>query len=96
MYWHPCDMSLAADMLQQLIPYLDIRHYASATNEQLEYKLVQSLLHKTYTLKELPWSLCILRTGATEHKLIWIFDHLAFDGMSAQIIKQQLESKALY
>ncbi|WP_339308746.1 amino acid adenylation domain-containing protein [Paenibacillus sp. FSL L8-0435] len=96
LYWHPCDMSLAADMLQQLIPYLDIRHYASATIEQLEYKLVQSLLHKTYTLKELPWRLCILRTGATEHKLIWSFDHLAFDGMSAQIIKQQLESKALY
>ncbi|WP_458460228.1 amino acid adenylation domain-containing protein [Paenibacillus sp.] len=92
--WHQCDMSLAADMLQQLIPYLDVRHYAPATMEQLEDRLAQSLLHRTYTLKELPWRLCILRTGVREHKLIWSFDHLAFDGMSAEIIKQQLESEA--
>lgn len=92
--WHQCDLSLAADMLQQLIPYLDTRHYAQATMRQLEYKLAQSLLHQTYDLKELPWRLCILRTGIKEHKLLWSFDHLAFDGMSADIIKQQLETEA--
>ncbi|PQP85212.1 hypothetical protein C0Q44_12205 [Paenibacillus sp. PCH8] len=89
--WHQSDLSLAADMLQQLIPYLDTRHYAPATMKQLEYKLTRSLLHKTYALGELPWRLCILRTGFREHRLIWSFDHLAFDGMSADIIRQQLE-----
>ncbi|WP_123062640.1 non-ribosomal peptide synthetase/type I polyketide synthase [Paenibacillus amylolyticus] len=90
--WHQCDLSEAADMLQQLIPYLDVRHYALATLEQMEHKLIQSLLHNSYTLDGLPWRLCILRTGASKHKLIWSFDHLAFDGMSAEIIKQQLDS----
>lgn len=92
LYWHQCDLSLAADMLLQLIPYLDVCHYAPAALEQLEHKLVQAILHKPYALEGLPWRLCILRTSATEHRLIWGFDHLAFDGMSAEIIKQQLES----
>ncbi|OPG94385.1 hypothetical protein B2I21_30820 [Chryseobacterium mucoviscidosis] len=92
--WHQCDLPLAADMLQQLIPYLDTRHYAQATLVRLEHKLAQTLLHQTYDLNELPWRLCILRTGIREHKLFWSFDHLAFDGMSAEIIKQQLEMEA--
>ncbi|MGW7157950.1 amino acid adenylation domain-containing protein [Paenibacillus taichungensis] len=92
--WHQCDLSLAADMLQQLIPYLDTRHYAQATLERLEHRLAQTLLHQIYNLNELPWRLCILRTGNREHKFFWSFDHLAFDGMSAEIIKQQLELEA--
>nr|WP_260866418.1 non-ribosomal peptide synthetase/type I polyketide synthase [Paenibacillus xylanexedens] len=93
--WHQCDLSLAADMLLQLIPYLDVCHYAPAALRQLEHKLVQAILHQPYVLEGLPWRLCILRTSATEHKLIWGFDHLAFDGMSAEIIKQQLQSDVI-
>ncbi|WP_440110455.1 amino acid adenylation domain-containing protein [Paenibacillus sp. QZ-Y1] len=92
--WKQIDIVPVMDLLGQMIPYIDVHRYITENQKQLEERLVESLLQANYTHNELPWKLCILRTHTDRHRLIWGFDHLAFDGMSAEVIAHELERLA--
>ncbi|MDQ0191714.1 non-ribosomal peptide synthetase/type I polyketide synthase [Paenibacillus wynnii] len=93
--WSECDISDLQSLIQQNIPYLDLREYTAHTKEQIANQLCSRLLLSDYLLGELPWRLCCLRLSQDTHYVIWGFDHTAFDGMSAEVIRHQLE-QAVY
>ncbi len=92
--WNECDLSLLTSLLIKSIPYLDLREYNGQTKELIIEKLCSSILLSPYRKGYLPWRLCCLRCNQDTHFVIWGFDHTAFDGMSAEVIRHQIESGA--
>lgn len=89
--WHEYDCSTIRPLMTSSLPYLDIRSYTEDTQKVIIQKLCQRLLLSEYGKGKLPWRLCCVRTAYDQHVLIWGFDHIAFDGMSSEILKSQME-----
>lgn len=72
--------------------YLDL----SAYSDEIKTRLLKQLSHDIFAIKygpgNLRWNLCIVRKQAGNHVIIWGMDHLIFDGMSAEILKTQVEA----
>ena len=93
--WKEFDLADIKSLLENQIPYLDLREYTEPTQHQLLNQLYSLILLSPYTEGELPWRLCCLRTDQDTHMVIWGFDHTAFDGMSAEVIRRQIEKAVL-
>lgn len=89
--WSECEMTELSPFIVQHIPYLDLRSYDDVTRQRLVDSLSAAILSEPYIAGQLPWRLCCLRVDQHSHLIVWGFDHVAFDGMSAEIIRNQLE-----
>ncbi|WP_223067485.1 non-ribosomal peptide synthetase/type I polyketide synthase [Paenibacillus caui] len=91
LFWQEYDCFSVAGLLTQYIPYIDLRQYTEDTKHMIEEKLRRAMLFAPCRRGELPWRVGILRTRFDQHQVIWGFDHMVFDGMSAEVIQRQLE-----
>lgn len=89
--WIEYDISNVLDSLVSHVPFLDISDYDSQEREEILSALFKSIVSSQYQEDELPWRICCLRIAEGEYRIIWGFDHIAFDGMSADVIRSQLE-----
>ncbi|MCL6592077.1 MAG: amino acid adenylation domain-containing protein, partial [Firmicutes bacterium] len=92
--WHEYDISTLTALIAKNIPYLDLREYQPAAKELMIEKLCSALLLAAYRKGNLPWRLCCLCLDQDTHFVIWGFDHTAFDGMSAEALRHQIETEA--
>ncbi len=91
--WYECDMKELEPFIEKNIPYADLQFYSGEAREQLIDKLRSILLFSDFNQGELPWKLCCVRLNEDNHFIIWGFDHIAFDGMSSEIIKRQINEE---
>ncbi|HFC12643.1 MAG TPA: amino acid adenylation domain-containing protein, partial [Anaerolineae bacterium] len=88
--WKECDITAISALLATQIPYLDLCEYTESTKEAVLKQLYGRILLSPYQQGQLPWRMCCLRTSQDAHTVIWGFDHTAFDGMSAEVIRRQI------
>lgn len=91
--WRQAELSAIRYALEQVIPYFDLSTMAEGKQDLIE-QLAQALLLAPYEAGKLPWRLALLKLSATEYRVIWGIDHMIFDGMSGQILQQQLQAEA--
>jgi amino acid adenylation domain-containing protein len=94
--WKECDISTVVPLIKKSVPYLDLREYTEETKEQIADKLCNAILLSAYQIGDLPWRLCCLRLDQDTHFVIWGFDHTAFDGMSGDVIRHQMEKEVSF
>ncbi|TVX91666.1 non-ribosomal peptide synthetase/type I polyketide synthase [Paenibacillus agilis] len=92
--WSECDISGVQLLLEKHIPYLDLREYTQQTRDLVIEQLGSALLSQDYQIGALPWRLCCVRVSQQSHYVIWGFDHAAFDGMSAEVIRHHIQIEA--
>ncbi|GAA0365666.1 non-ribosomal peptide synthetase/type I polyketide synthase [Bacillus horti] len=92
--WQECDVSGVSALIEKNIPYIDLREYTEQTQLGLLDKLFMSILATPYEFGGLPWRITCLRMNQELHLLIWGFDHMAFDGMSGEVLRHQIEKEA--
>ncbi len=90
--WVEYELANVLDRLVGHIPFLDISVYDSQVREEILSDIYKSIVSKQYQEAELPWRICCLRIAGGKYRVIWGFDHIAFDGMSADVIRAQLEA----
>lgn len=78
-------------IMSNYLTYVDISMYTESVKTTIINKLSEEILLRTYSNNELLWRMCVLKESDTRHLIIWGADHLIFDGMSAEIIKTQIE-----
>ena len=88
--WQEKEIDRSLKHLAQHVCVVDIRKYDDNTKEILEKKIQASLAAKLPKSGEIMWKLCCLKERDDKYIIIWIFDHICFDGMSAEIIRQDL------
>lgn len=91
--WSEYETSQISSILSESVAYKDISMYTQPNKEVIIRKLCDQLLVRSYSGNELLWRMCVLKLRKDEHLIIWGVDHLIFDGMSAQVIKSQLDQK---
>ncbi|MBE5983107.1 MAG: amino acid adenylation domain-containing protein [Paenibacillaceae bacterium] len=72
--------------------YLDVSVYSDEIKTQLLKQLAHDIFAVKYEPGTLRWNLCIVRKQAGNHVIVWGIDHVIFDGMSAEILKTQVEA----
>lgn len=92
--WTDFDILPIKSMITNNIPYFDISEYDDLIKNQIIKKIYTSILLADYIKGKLPWRLSCLRLSNSKHLVVWGFDHTAFDGMSADIIRHQIETEA--
>ncbi|MCR8844313.1 amino acid adenylation domain-containing protein [Paenibacillus sp. SC116] len=92
--WSECDISGLQLLIEKHIPYLDLREYTSSTRELVIEQLCSALLSQDHRVGAIPWRLGCVRVSQQSHYVIWGFDHAAFDGMSAEVIRHQIQIEA--
>ncbi len=75
------------------LTYADISMYTEAVRETIISRLYDEIMLRKYSENELLWRMCVVKESADKHLVIWGADHLIFDGMSAEIIKHQIEKE---
>lgn len=91
--WQECNLSAVRPLLEKNIPYMDLREYMQETKQEIIDSLCSRLLLSAYQSGDLPWRLCGLRLDQETHLIIWGFDHTAFDGMSGDVLRHQIEKE---
>ncbi len=89
--WLEYELAEAAPVLGEYLAYRDISKYVPASQTAIIGGLYQQIMLTPYASGRLLWRLAVLRLKADEHLLIWGADHLIFDGLSAQVLKNQLQ-----
>ncbi|EPY06552.1 putative non-ribosomal peptide synthetase/polyketide synthase [Paenibacillus alvei TS-15] len=89
--WSEYDSTALSAFIAQHIPYIDLRTYHETTKQRLVNSLTGVILSEPYIAGNLPWRLCCLRVSDDTHQILWGFDHIAFDGMSAEVVRRQIE-----
>lgn len=89
--WKEYDIAPIGALLANSLAYSDLTIYEAETRELIVEKLYSRLLLSPYMRGQLPWRLGIVRLTEESHLVIWGFDHTAFDGMSADVIRGQIE-----
>jgi len=92
--WREMDLSGLEGWLAQQLPYADLSILEGNVRERVVKRMYEVLLLQPHEAEGLPWRLVCLRIVRDRHLVIWGFDHTAFDGMSAEIIRHRLESGA--
>lgn len=93
--WYQYDVSKLTALLLKNIPYLDLREYEEQTQQEIIRKISSELFLTIYRPGTVSWRLCCLRLSRHQHLVIWAFDHVAFDGMSSEILQNQLKNNFL-
>ncbi len=88
--WLEKDCDLNSKQLAQYISIVDASIYDESTKEDLEEMLHINLMNQKPTSGEVMWRLCCVKESGESYLILWVFDHICFDGMSAEIIRQDL------
>lgn len=91
--WSEYDIRNCLGMIESMISHIDLREYDKHTKKLVISGLEKKVLLEAYLKNKLPWRLGIVRLEDNSYMVIWGFDHIAFDGMSAEIIKNQIENE---
>lgn len=87
--WHELNIDVLSEVLGQYICVVDITSYETNIQNQIIRDVYEQLFSQTYCEGEIPWKVCCLKVKSKKFQLIWCFDHMCFDGMSAEIIRRQ-------
>jgi surfactin family lipopeptide synthetase A len=93
--WIEHDVEGMEEILEGCIVYADISGYNEKNIDNILRKLYVKILQDYYPKEVVPHRLCCVKTGGKTFQYIWGFDHSAFDGMSAEIIKGNVEEGLL-
>lgn len=88
--WYEYD--IPNQLIEKYLPYFDLREYEKQTQEHIINKLYSVFISSSYQEGSLPWRCCCVRLSDDEHYIIWGFDHIAFDGLSSEILRSQIEN----
>lgn len=91
--WCEYEVNGIAAVISNYLTFADISMYAESVREDIISSLCDEILIRKYSEDELLWRMCVLKESDTKHLIIWGADHLIFDGMSAEIIKLQIEQE---
>lgn len=89
--WCEFEVDRIEAVISNYLTYADISMYTESVRKNIISSLCDEILLRKYAEDELLWRVCVLKESATKHLIIWGADHLIFDGMSAEIIKLQIE-----
>ncbi|MDO3410500.1 amino acid adenylation domain-containing protein [Saccharibacillus sp. CPCC 101409] len=90
LYWRVCDAEAVSALVRRQIPYIDLRRFAPDQTSRALDLIGEAVFEAPYPDGELSWRLCAAQVGDGEYRILWGVDHLAFDGMSADIIARGL------
>ena len=90
--WYEYDISDLSGLIVKNLGYADLSQYMQSTQTYIVQALSVATLSASYAEGELPWRCSCLRLNHNMHQLIWGFDHVAFDGMSAEILRSQVDN----
>ncbi len=88
--WQEKEIDISVKHLAQYVNVVDVTKYDDDTKEILEKRIQTNLASQAPKSGEVMWRLCCLKESNEKYVIIWIFDHICFDGMSAEIIRQDL------
>ncbi|WP_347789869.1 hypothetical protein [Solibacillus sp. CAU 1738] len=91
--WCEHEVQKFATIISNYLTYVDISMYTESIKTNIINNLSEEILLRTYSDNELLWRMCVLKESDTRHLIIWGADHLIFGGMSAEIIKFQIEQE---
>ena len=91
--WCEYEVDEIQAVMGHYLPYANISMYAENVRETIISTLCDQIMLRTYSEDELLWRLCVLKESSNKHVLIWGADHLIFDGMSAEIMKHEIEKE---
>lgn len=91
--WCEYEVDEIQAVMGHYLPYVNISMYAENVRENIISILCDQIMLRTYSEDELLWRLCVLKESSNKHIVIWGADHLIFDGMSAEIIKHEIEKE---
>ena len=91
--WREYEVHQFATIISDYLTYVDISMYTESVKATIITNLSEQILQRSYADNELLWRMCVLKESDTSHLIIWGADHLIFDGMSAEIIKFQIEQE---
>ena len=91
--WCEYEVDEIQAVMGHYLPYANISMYAENVRENIISTLCDQIMLRTYSEDELLWRLCVLKESSNKHVVIWGADHLIFDGMSAEIIKHEIEKE---
>ncbi len=80
-------------VLGNYLAFADLSVYEASVRADIKSGLFDEIMLRDYSEDELLWRLCVLKEDAGKYLVIWGADHLIFDGMSAEIIKHQIEKE---
>lgn len=87
--WQELDIEALEPVLEQYICVVNIDQYEHQTQQEIVRQIYQNLVGQAYGIGEMPWKIVCLRVDENKYQLLWCFDHICFDGMSAEIIRRQ-------
>ena len=88
--WNEKQRSEDIKRLAQYLYVVDAVLYEKESVEQLKDLLYQKLLKERFASGEVMWRIGCIKESERKYVLIWAFDHICFDGMSALVIKNDL------
>lgn len=89
--WYEHDISNMTGLIEKSLAYVDLGQYLQATQAEIVQSLSVTTWSTPYAEGELPWRCSCIRLNHNTHQMIWGFDHIAFDGMSADVLRSQID-----
>ncbi|MBA2657655.1 MAG: amino acid adenylation domain-containing protein [Tatlockia sp.] len=90
--WVEHDLFDLASYFSKHLCYFDCVQDEFHNNPEQQNRFIQQLFSMPYGEEQLQWRVCSIKLDSESHLLIFGFDHLAFDGRSAEIIRSHLET----
>lgn len=84
------NVNISKEELAQYIPYKDMSAYDQLSTERFENIIYERLLAEDFSGDDMPWKLCLIKEDNENYMVLWGIDHIIFDGMSSNIIKDEL------
>lgn len=88
--WREYKASSLSTLIEDNIAYDDLTIYEEQTKNLIVDKIFEALVASEYSDDKLPWRCCILNYKQNQYYVIWGIDHLVFDGMSADLLRNQI------
>lgn len=89
MLWKELSNSHIEQVIHAL-PILDASEFSSETQQKLRSELFKEMLDVDLTNGIPLWRVCCIKESDKDFYLVWILDHISFDGMSVEILKREL------
>lgn len=84
------DVTISKEELSQYITYKDMSTYNRYSTKRFEDIIYERLLSEDFSKADMPWKLCLVKEDDENYMVLWGIDHIIFDGMSSNIIKNEL------
>lgn len=89
--WNEFDIASLKPILVNSIAYSDLSIYDDKTQDYIIKQVYTQLMYTKYEAGELAWRLACFKLNDKTIQVVWCFNHISFDGMSAEIIKRQIK-----